>query len=63
MIRRLPLVPTLLVAAAAAAMIALGLWQLRRAEWKEGLLARYSQAERLPPITWPTVPIKQEQMP
>ena len=29
MIRRLPLIPTIVVAAAVAAMIALGIWQLR----------------------------------
>lgn len=39
--RRLPILPTLVVVAALAAMIALGQWQLRRAEWKEGLLASY----------------------
>ena len=39
--RRLPIVPTLIVTAALAAMIALGIWQLRRAEWKDGLLASY----------------------
>lgn len=39
--RRLPLIPTLIVFAAVAAMIALGIWQLRRAEWKESLLASY----------------------
>jgi len=31
MIRRLPVVPTIIVAAAVALMIALGFWQLRRA--------------------------------
>ena len=40
--RRLPLLPTLVVAAAVATMIALGIWQLRRAEWKERLLADYA---------------------
>ena len=39
--RRLPILSTLVVVAALAAMIALGLWQLRRAEWKEGLLGSY----------------------
>ncbi|KRB82505.1 hypothetical protein ASE00_10630 [Sphingomonas sp. Root710] len=39
--RRLPFIPTLIVGAAVAAMIALGIWQLRRAEWKESLLASY----------------------
>lgn len=46
--RRLPILPTLVVAAAIAAMIALGLWQLRRAEWKEALLARYAANAHLP---------------
>ncbi len=36
--RRLPLIPTILVAAAVAVMIGLGVWQLQRAEWKEGLI-------------------------
>lgn len=39
--RRIPVLPTLVVGIAVAAMIALGLWQLRRAEWKEHLLATY----------------------
>ena len=63
MIRRLPLVPTLVVAAAVAVMIGLGVWQLQRAKWKEGLLARYSQAQDLPPISWPTTPLKDDQLP
>jgi cytochrome oxidase assembly protein ShyY1 len=63
MIRRLPLIPTILVLAAVAAMIGLGIWQLQRAKWKEGLLARYAQAERLPPTAWPTVPLRDEQLP
>jgi cytochrome oxidase assembly protein ShyY1 len=45
MIRRLPLIPTIVVAAAVAVMIGLGVWQLQRAKWKEGLLARYSEAQ------------------
>jgi len=63
MIRRLPVIPTLIVAAAVAGMIALGVWQLQRAKWKEGLLARYERAAALPPITWPTVPLKAEDLP
>ena len=39
---RLPLIPTLVVAVACAIMVALGVWQLQRAEWKEGLLDRYA---------------------
>lgn len=51
MTRRLPIVPTLVVAAAVATMIALGVWQLRRAEWKADLIARYDAAAHLPPLT------------
>jgi len=57
MLRRLPLLPTMLVAAAVAAMIALGFWQIRRAHDKEALLARYAAATNLPAMAWPTAPI------
>jgi len=63
MIRRLPIIPTIVVLAAVAVMIGLGLWQLQRAQWKEGLLARYAQAERLPPIEFPTAPIRTADLP
>jgi len=63
MIRRLPVIATIVVVAAVAAMISLGIWQLRRAKWKEGLLARYERAEKLPPIVWPTVPLKNADLP
>ncbi len=36
--RRLPILPTLIAAAAVAIMIALGAWQLQRAEWKQSLI-------------------------
>jgi surfeit locus 1 family protein len=36
--RGLPAIPTIFVAAAVAVMIGLGVWQLQRAEWKEGLI-------------------------
>lgn len=45
MIRRLPVIPTMLVVAAVVTMIALGLWQLDRGEQKANLLARYKAAE------------------
>lgn len=51
---RVPLVPTILVAAAVATMIVLGFWQLGRAEWKADLLARYAQARTLSSsVPWP----------
>lgn len=63
MTKRLPVVATIIVAAAVALMIGLGIWQLQRAKWKEGLLAQYSAAQKQPPITWPTVPLRQDQLP
>jgi surfeit locus 1 family protein len=63
MIRRVPVLASLVVAAAVAVLIGLGVWQLQRAKWKEGVLARYEQAEKLPPITWPTIPLKSDQLP
>jgi cytochrome oxidase assembly protein ShyY1 len=63
LIRRLPIIPTIIVALAVATMIVLGIWQLQRAQWKERLLAQYHAAEKLPPITWPSTPIKGDQLP
>ncbi|WP_373487196.1 SURF1 family protein [Blastomonas sp.] len=53
---RLPLWPTLLVGAAIAVMIALGVWQVQRMAWKNALLAEYENAADLPAIAWPVVP-------
>jgi cytochrome oxidase assembly protein ShyY1 len=63
MMRRLPIVPTIVVLLAVAVMISLGVWQLRRAQWKEGLLAQYARAESLPPIVFPTQPLRNDQLP
>ena len=63
MIRKLPLLPTLVVGLAVAIMIALGFWQLRRAEEKEALLARYRAAQNMAPIAFPTSPIHSDQLP
>ena len=63
MLRRLPIVPTIVVVASVALMIALGVWQLQRAKWKEGLLARYASAEAQAPIIYPTVPLRDDQLP
>jgi cytochrome oxidase assembly protein ShyY1 len=60
---RLPLAPTLVVTAAIAVLISLGVWQLKRAVWKEGLLAQYAAAEKLPPISWPTAPLDAKRLP
>ena len=63
MTKRLPIISTIVVLAAVAVMIGLGVWQLQRAKWKEGLLARYAAAEKMPPITFPTAPIQNDQLP
>ena len=47
MIRRLPVIPTLLVLVAVGIMIRLGFWQLDRLEQKEALLARYGMARAM----------------
>ena len=48
---RLPLLPTLIVAAAVATMIGLGVWQLQRAEWKEGLIAELAASDAYRPAS------------
>ncbi len=53
---RLPLIPTLIVAAAVATMITLGVWQLRRADEKSARILQYERAAQLPPIAFPAVP-------
>lgn len=52
--RRVPIITTVIVAAAVATMIALGFWQLDRKAEKEALLARYQQAHTLSSaVEWP----------
>jgi cytochrome oxidase assembly protein ShyY1 len=55
-------IPTIIVAVAVMVMIGLGIWQLRRAEWKDALLARYEEGPRLPAIAWPAVPTDPEEL-
>ena len=54
----LPLLATAAVALAVAVMIGLGIWQLRRADWKAGLVAQMQANPALPAIAWPAVPPK-----
>src|SRR3546814_2412760 len=56
LMRRFPLIATLIVALAVAAMIGLGVWQLQRMTWKDGLLNSYASAQGLPSIDWPVSP-------
>lgn len=43
-LRQLPIISTIVVLAAAATMVALGIWQLGRADEKAALIARYQAA-------------------
>ena len=57
MMRRLPMIPTIVVLLAVGTMVALGVWQLQRMAWKDDLLARYGQAQALSSaVPWPTSP-------
>jgi surfeit locus 1 family protein len=54
MTRRVPVLATIVVLAAVATMIALGVWQLHRKEWKEALIARYQRAQEMSSeVPWP----------
>ena len=59
----MPLLPTLLVAAAVLTMIGLGIWQLDRAREKDALIARYAGARALPETAFPTGPVANDALP
>jgi cytochrome oxidase assembly protein ShyY1 len=63
MIRKVPLVPSLLVAIAVLTMIGFGIWQLSRAREKNALIARYQSAAGLAATTFPTTPISNDALP
>lgn len=57
MIRRIPIVPTLIVLLAVGVMIRLGFWQLERLHEKEAMLARYGAARALSSgVPFPSTP-------
>ncbi|MFN4020520.1 MAG: SURF1 family cytochrome oxidase biogenesis protein [Erythrobacter sp.] len=57
MTRRIPIIPTIVVLAAAAIMIALGIWQLGRLAEKQALIARYQAAlQDNAEVPWPMPP-------
>lgn len=54
MTRRIPIVSTIIVLAAVATMIGLGVWQLQRKQEKEALIARYKAAlQDSTEVPWP----------
>ena len=62
MLKRLPILPTIIVALAVATMIGLGVWQMQRADWKDGLLASLDANRALPAIAYPAVPVDVERL-
>src|SRR5260221_13080576 len=58
-LRRGVLIPSIAAASAFAVLLSLGLWQLDRKAWKEGLIATIGQRLSAPPValpapaTWP----------
>ena len=58
-LRRGVLIPSIAAASAFAVLLSLGLWQLDRKAWKEGLIATLEQRLSAPPValpapaTWP----------
>lgn len=57
MTKRFPVIATIIVVAAVATMIGLGVWQLQRKAVKEALLVQYAAAANQPAIAWPSVPL------
>jgi cytochrome oxidase assembly protein ShyY1 len=63
LLRRLPLIPTILVAAAVVTMIALGFWQIDRAGQKTDLIALYRANLVRPAMAFPDLgPVGREAM-
>lgn len=56
MLKRIPILPTLLVLIAVGVMVRLGFWQLDRLHQKEAMLVRYQSNYLLPDIAFPTGP-------
>jgi cytochrome oxidase assembly protein ShyY1 len=62
-LRRLPLIPTMLVAAAVVTMIALGIWQIDRARQKDDLIALYRANLAKPAMSFPDLgPVPRDAM-
>lgn len=59
---KLPVIPTIIVGLAIAAMIGLGIWQLDRRAEKEAAIARYARASDLPTMAFPRPPVGDEHL-
>lgn len=58
MTRRVPVLASIVVAAVVLLCIRWGVWNLHRAKLHEAQLASFTAASRLPPISFPTAPIR-----
>jgi surfeit locus 1 family protein len=58
----MPVVATIVVALAVAAMVGLGLWQLDRREQKRALVASFTRNATLPETTLPPVPVPESSL-
>ena len=58
--KQIPVIGTIIVGAAVATMIGLGVWQLQRADWKNGLLETYRTAADKPALAYPAVPTEKD---
>ena len=58
--KRLPLIATMIVGLAVAAMIALGIWQLDRRGQKEALIAQFAANQSRPSMAFPAIPMGDE---
>ena len=56
MLRRIPVIPTIVVMIAVGIMIRLGFWQIDRMHQKEALLVRYAAANQFPPFALEHLP-------
>lgn len=59
---KLPVIPTVIVALAIAAMIGLSIWQLDRRGQKEAMIARYAGNSALPVMAFPRPPVGDEHL-
>ena len=63
MIRRVPIVPTIVVALAALLMVRLGVWQLHRLGEKQALIARYAGNLGKPPLSFAAMfPVREDEL-
>ena len=57
---KFPVLPTIVVGLAVAAMVALGVWQLQRREWKEAMLISYAENQNKLATAFPRNPVGHE---